>query len=318
MCRVCLSTFIYGDKYQDYIPFLVYSCHASNPGYDILLFLHGKLRPDIRALVDWIGKKNISFVENAFVDCPRMNPLKSKCLRWVMYDERFLGYDYLYVVDIDMIYIKEPMPLHEQHRIHMEKTGLPYDNLARHFQRRPWRFVNIGYRIKHAGFTAFLPYLFGSRNDYRASGLHFIDVKPYYAVIDAEIREKYRKMIYNDSFLKYCLSSNDEAFLYSVLEREGLHPEKMPVQTESYIMLDFNNPERDQFRPHHGIHLGIFREDLQAEGRRKTILDSEPYAYYLDRFKADYLTDPLFKELLDHSSDGIKRQFDNLFRYYNI
>ena len=247
-----------------------------------------------------------------------MNSLKAKSLRWVLYDDAFIDYDYLYVVDIDMIYIREPLPLHEQHVRHMSTTGLPYDNIARHFKRHPFAMSSIGQRFKLAGFTAFFQFLFGTRDDFRVSGLHFIEVKPYFQVISGATREKYRKMIYNGSFMKLCLSSNNESFLYSMLQRETLKPDMLPVQTESYIMLDFNNPRRAEFRPHHGIHLGVFREDLQSKGKRKTILDSSTYLYYINHFKEDYLSDSLFVFLLNASSESIKNQFDNLFRYYKI
>lgn len=318
MAKVCLTTYIYGTEYQKYIPFLVYSCHKSYPEYDIILFLHETLQPVIKKQLDLIKKSNLKIIEHVYSDCPHMNSLKAKSLRWVLYDQSFSQYDYLYVVDIDMIYIREPLPLHEQHLLHMSTTGLPYDNIARHFKRHPFSFSSIGQRLKHTGVTSFFRFLFGSRDDYRASGLHFIKVHEYFNRLTEPIREKYRKMIYNGSFTKLCLSSNNETFLYSMLLTEGLKPDKLPVQTESYIMLDFNEPTREEFRPHHGIHLGIFRADLQAKGKRKTILDSSTYSYYIEQFKQNYMKDSLFFSLLDNSSDSIKRQFDNLFRYYGF
>ena len=318
MSKVCLTTYIYGEEYQKYIPFLVYSCNKSYPEYDIKLFLHEELQPAILQQLDLIGKKNLLINENVFADCPKMNSLKAKSLRWVLYDKAFENYDYLYVIDIDMIYIREPQPLHEQHVLHMTTTGLPYDNIARHFKRHPFSLPSIGQRYKLAGLTAILPYFWGTRNDYRASGLHFIDVKKYFSVLSEPRRKEYQKMIYNGTFMRLCLSSNNESFLYSMLHREGLNPEKLPVQTQSYIMLDFNNPTRAEFRPHHGIHLGIFREDLQGKGKRKTILDSSTYLYYIKTFKQDYLSDSLFVFLLNNSSESIRSQFDNFFRYYGI
>ena len=318
MAKICLTTYIYGEEYQKYIPFLVYSCNKSYPEYDIKLFLHERLHPEIQQQLDLIGKNNLVITENVYADCPKMNSLKAKSLRWVLYDDVFLDYDYLYIVDIDMIYIREPLPLHEQHVQHMSTTGLPYDNIARHFYRHPFAISSIGQRYKLAGFTAFFQYFFGTRDDFRVSGLHFIDVRQYFDVLSESMREKYRKMIYNGRFMRLCLSSNNESFLYSILQKEGLKPDLLPVQTESYIMLDFNNPTRAEFRPHHGIHLGIFSEDLQSKGKRKTILDSSTYSYYIDHFKQDYLSDSLFVLLLNSSSDTIKIQFDNLFRYYKI
>lgn len=318
MAKVCLTTYIYGEEYQKYIPFLVYSCDRAYPEYDIRLFLHENLQPAIRQQINLIKKNNLAIKEKVFADCPNMNSLKAKSLRWILYDYTFDDYDYLYVVDIDMIYIREPQPLHTQHIIHMSTTGLSYDNIARHYKRHPLRLISIGQRLKLAGFTAFLPYLLGSRDDYRATGLHFIQVKNYYKLLTEIKRDKYRQMIYDGSFMKLCLSSNNESFLYSMLKREGLRPDKLPVQTQPYVMLDFNNPERAEFRPHHGLHLGIFREDIQAKGKHHTILDSSTYSYYINHFKQDYLSDSLFTLLLNNSSESIQSQFDNLFRYYGI
>lgn len=318
MARVCLTTFVYGVKYQAYIPFLVYSCHKAYPEYDIRLYLYDKLNTGVKKQLDLIDANNVVIKERHFADCPKMNSLKAKSLRWVLWDDAFMEYDYLYVVDIDMIYIRESQPLHEQHILHMTTTGLAYDNIARHFKRHPFSASSLGQRFKLAGLTAFIPFLFGTREDNRASGLHFINVKQYFSVFTESKRKEYQNMIYNGRFMRLCLSSNNETFLYSMLQRVGLNPDKLPVQTQSYIMLDFNNPTREEFRPHHGLHLGIFREDLQAKGKRKTILDSSTYTYYIDIFKRDYLSDSLFLSLLNKSSVTIKKQFDNLLRYYNI
>ncbi|MBR5399884.1 MAG: hypothetical protein IK103_08860 [Bacteroidales bacterium] len=317
MDKVCLTTYVYGEKYQDYIPFLVYTCNRSYPEYDIILFLYDKIRPEIKQQLDLIGSKKLTLLEEAYNDCPSMSPLKAKSLRWVMYDERFNKYDYIYVVDIDMLYIREPMPLHLQHLQHMSTTGLCYDNIVRHFRRK----VNLRStvrRIKYAGLRGLWQFWFSSKDDFRVSGLHFFAVKQYFSVIDSSVREKYKKMIYNGSFVKLTLSSNNEAFLYSMLRMEGLKPDLLPVQTKSVIMLDFNNPTRPQFRPHHGIHLGIFRDVISSTEKRSGILNSEPYKYYIFKYRSEYSKDPLFQDLLRLSSSEIRGYISNLNTYYKI
>lgn len=314
--KVCLTTFIYGIKYQGYIPFLVYSCHKAYPDYDIRLFLYEKLDESVKKQIDLIGANNVFFYENTFADCPNMNQLKARCLRWVLWNEAFLQYDYLYIVDIDMIYIREPLPLHKQHIEHMKTTGLPYDNLVRCFQRHPLKPRSIAFRIKHAGLLSFFKFLFGSRNDYRLTGLHFIEVKPYFSMYDINLINKYKQMVYDDSFLSLTMSSNDEAFLYQIMKQINLNPDKIAIQTESYKMLDFNNCSRPEFRPHHGIHMGIFRQDLR--GKRKTILDCAVYQYYIQHFKKSYLPDPVFLHLYQIAPSFIKAQFTNFYNYYNI
>ena len=42
--KVCVTTYIYGEKYQDYIPLLIYSIHKVYPEYYIILFLYGVLQ----------------------------------------------------------------------------------------------------------------------------------------------------------------------------------------------------------------------------------------------------------------------------------
>ena len=215
-----------------------------------------------------------------------------------------------------MLYIREPKPLHEQHIEHMLTTGLPYDNLVRCFQRYPFRLRSIINRIKNAGFRSFFNYLFGSRKDFRLSGLHFIAVTSYYNTLDAEHRFKYKQMIYDGRFVSLMMSSNKEACLYQIMTRMNLHPEKLAIQTESTKMLDFNNCSRPEFRPHHGIHLGIFRQDLR--GKRKTILDCDTYQYYIREFHTKILTDPVFLDLYHSAPLFIKKQFDGLIAYYHL
>ena len=314
--RVCLTTYIYGMKYQAYIPFLVYSCHKAYPEYDIRLFLHEELDPSVRHLLEYIHKDNLYITEKVFADCPNMNALKAKSLRWVLWDDAFLDYDYLYVVDIDMLYIREPKPLHEQHVEHMQTTGLPYDNLVRCLQRHPFKPRSIAFRMKNAGLRSFFNYLFGSRKDYRLTGLHFIAVQPYYSIFTSELREKYKKKIYDGSFVSLMMSSNNEAFLYQMMKQVNLHPEKLAIQTQSYKMLDFNNCSRPEFRPHHGIHLGIFSQELNFT--QDSTLDSDVYGFYVDQFKLLILSDPVFIQLYNNSTENIKMIFNRVLSYYKI
>ncbi len=316
MEKVCLTTYIYGEKYQHYIPFLVYSCHKAYPQYDIILFLHEKLDAGIKVLVDKIGATNVQIKECVFSDCPKMSGLKAKSLRWVLWDDTFLNYDYIYVIDIDMLYIKEPTPLHIQHIEHMRTTGLPYDNMARCFTRKPFKLTSLGQRLKYAGVHNIFRFLFGSRIEYRASGLHFIEVKQYYQILTKVHREKYLRMIYDGTYIYSVMFCNNEVFLYNMLKDIGLCPEKMAIQTRPENMLDFNNTTRAEFRPHHGIHLGIFR--VQWEPGTNTILESDTYKYYVNIFRREILTDKLFKEIYNAIPQDLQLQFDRLIYYYGL
>ena len=313
--RVCLTTFIYGVKYQEYIPFLVYSCKKAYPEYDIVLFLYEKLAPHIKDQLSLINIKNVYIREETFNDCPQMTPLKAKSLRWVLWDDVFKEYDYLYIVDIDMFYIREPKPLHEQHCEHMKTTLLPYDNLARCFERHPFNLISVGSRVKNAGLQNIFGFFFGTRKDLRLSGLHFIDVNKYYSIYNEEQRAKYQRMIYEGKFMRNVYSCNNESFLYLIMKEIGLEPERLAIQTNSNNMLDFDNCTRPEFRPHHGIHMGIFRQELQG---KHEILESDAYNYYVSQFSNNIMNDTVFVSLINMSSDSMRTHFDRLFRYYKL
>lgn len=317
--KVCLTTYVAGAKYQAYIPFLVYSCHTSYPEYDILLFVHGKLEDHVRKNLEFLSVPNCRIVENHFNDCPRMNALKAQSLRWVLWDEQFRQYDYLYMVDIDMFYIREPQPLHLQHIAHMKTTGLFFDNMRRRLDYRLCDIKLFLRRLKHARFYGLANYILSKHKFvYRATGLHFIKVKEYYTILSPHIINEYKQQIYSGLWLKRVLLPNDEALLYFILQEQGLSPEKMAVQTNSHISLEFENPTRAEFRPHHGIHLGIFRSDTPISDRPsdEIILHSSAYIYYSRVFKENILRDPVFKHLLEQSPVYISNEFERMFNYY--
>ena len=86
--KICLTTFVQGHLYQEYLPMLIYSIGKAYPEYDVKIFLHDTLRDDLRPALD------------------KMNSLVARSLRWVLWDESFRDYDYLYTIDIDMFYIR--------------------------------------------------------------------------------------------------------------------------------------------------------------------------------------------------------------------
>ena len=313
--KVCLTSFIYGDKYQQYIPILLYSIYKSYPEYDVVLFVYGDLSPEIKqALSRFSFFNKYRILDNTFSECNRMTPILSQSLRWVLWDDSFRNFDFIYYVDIDIIYIREPISLHEQHIMHMQTTGLCFDNLRR-TAKRTINLFSVARRFKYAKFTSLWKFLFGDILEYRATGLHFIKVKEYYSHLDSEKLIKYKKDILTGNWLKYTMLPNDEALLYHILEMEGMHPEKMAIQSNSYASLSYENPTRPEFRPHHGLHLGIFRGDSSIYA---DILRSETYSYYIKKFKEIYLNDALFMEILSISPAFINEEIEKLKRYYEI
>lgn len=317
--KMLLTTFIYGEKYQSYIPFLLYSCYKAYPQYDVILFVHGELNDNIKKLIYHLElKNNVRIRENCFDDCIKMTPAKSQSLRWVLWDDCFLEYHYLYTVDIDMFYIREPMLLHEQHIQHMDFIGVPISNLRRIAEHKRGNISQIKNRIKNAGIKSLYSFFTTNNTQFRLSGLHFVKIKEYYTLLTEEIRTKYTEEIYNNNIYKYVIGSgSDEILLHEIVEKIGIDTLKISLQTNSTNMLDFEKPNRSEFRPHHGIHMGVFRSENSVLHSEK-ILNSNPYRYYVDLFRKEIANDKKFLMILADAPDNIKYSFRLFFKYYKI
>jgi hypothetical protein len=288
-----------------------------------MLFIYGKLRADISAIVDTLRKHfyDIEIKEDVFSDCNKMNPLAAQSLRWVLWDEKFKAFEYLYFIDADILYIREPVALHEQHIRHMNyinDDGI--SNIVRKLAK--WsNFLRIYFTCyKLGGFKSVLYYLMNLHKDvYRMSGLHFVKIREYYSKITPELLNKYQQIIYEGDIFKNTKFPNDEALLYNMIKESGWEMCHFATQRTSVSMFGFDEPEKREFRPHHGIHLGIFRRDIDklpefAIGQ----LESDDYRYYIRYFEEYYLKDPFFLEMYKSLSDNIKLYFNRMFRYYKI
>lgn len=316
--KVCLTTYVYGSKYQDYIPLLIYSIGKAYPQYTVLIFIYETLRANVVVQLDIVRQfyTNFEIIENTFSDCPRMDSLKSKCLRWVLWNDLFNEYDYIYIVDIDILYSPERIPLHEQHKIHMKFIGSECVSNIRRLLHPS--FLGGLQVLKHYGVIPFLNY-WKCHGEYRTSGLHFFERKNYYKHVSETLRQKYKESIYKSKIYTHARLMNNEIFLTSLLEDADIRTDIFSIQSSSIAQLDPNNPCRGEFRPHHGIHLGIFREQLdQMSESTKQILNSDIYQDYIKYYCGNIKNDPVFVQLSLHFNDRLKKYFYSLEKYYSI
>lgn len=311
---MCLTTFVYGEKYQFYIPFLAYSCNKAYPEYDMHIFVYGQLSEVVRKQLNSLNlTMNLNIHENAFKDFTKMTPFISKTLRWLLWDDVFLKYDYLYTVDIDILYLREPILLHEQHKLHMEMLNLPFSNIARKLTYSPLNPITFLQTIKNFGLIRALQSLAIKRTQYRITGLHFVDVKNYYSKMDKKFLFKHRDRRKEGKMPRGIYRSSDEIYHYKLLEEVGFDLSSLAIQTDSVTMLE-PTPNRLEFRPEHGIHLGMFRGKNLDKGQIE-ILESNAYKYYFDSYVNDVRTDQIFLNLLSIAPDFIKSTFDKLDKY---
>ena len=325
--KVCVTTYVYGDKYQLYVPIAVWSIKKMYPEYDVIIFLHGKLNDELRSILMRLNLYDkIIIKEQTFSDCPRMNSNKARALRWVLWDRCFLNYDYLYIIDIDMFYIKEPIPLHEQHIYHMQNvTGLPFDNMRRVVQTEKFslkrQLYDFAVFVKNFGVRYIFDFLYRCReNILLLSGLHFVDVRKYYNVFTEEKIQCYVRSIYDGSYVKNMHTVNDEAFLYRIVKELGFNVNKLAAQdfvNAPYVHTDFDNYDKELFRPTHGIHLGNYRDGFPKE-KIECILSLKSERYYKWYIENVLLKENDFIEFLNILPENILVYFRRYFEFTGI
>lgn len=318
-----LTTYIAGTKYQAFIPLLVYSCKQAYPEYDIALFLHETLDPRVKQSLMETGLiDKVKILENIYNNGKRINRFQAQALRWVLWDDLFRSYKYLYIVDVDMFYIREPIPLHLQHKKHMDITRLPFDNLRRYLLldwKGALRYAK-NYHFKSLRFLITIIRNKGNRIP-QLSGLHFVDVGKVYTDDALNKLKEYRNLIISNNPIKGLNAFNDECLLYLIMESLGNDCSKLACQTDSISMLSFEDPCRAEFRPHHGIHLGLFRLDMISLNDKiesfRMILESDAYRYYIQEYKRLFYTDDFqrFIGKLPLITQGYIQRLNN---YYQI
>lgn len=318
MKKVCLTTFVYGKKYQEYIPFLLYTCHKAYPEYDVILFLYEKLDLQIKDRIDRLKLTNkVLILEEQFKECKDMTPLKSQSLRWVLWHDNFWEYDFLYIVDIDVLYIQEPVKLHIQHEEHIKTLGLPFSNIRRVSSYNPFLPKTLIKRIEAAGFSKLFAFFSnGFKPVDRLTGLHFISIPEYYSIFTQEKIEQFRNDILTGKFLEYILSYNDEVMLAYIMKNLGFDITKLGIRIHDEKMLHYDNFREKEFRPIHGIHLGIYR--IEKIVRTSRTANSSVYKFYYEVFKKEIMNDQDFIMLLKETPDIIKDQFRLLYKFIDI
>ena len=321
-----LTTYVSGEKYMSFIPLLVYSCKKAYPEYDIMLFLFEELGDDIKEILRQSNLLESVYIKEKVFNTSKkgITSLESCSNRWVLFDPCFLNYKYIYIVDIDMFYIREPKPLHIQHSERMLMTGLPFDNLMRCANIKI-NLRNILKRLLVSGIDRFDDFILRKdRKLLRLSGLHFIDAQKYYNSNNISKIKEFDRRLHNEKhFFPELLMPDNEALLYYIVTSLGYDCSHLGTQTNAVNMLDFNNNLRKEFRPHHGLHLGIFKNDFyevmskEAQNSVKPILESDTYRFYVNEYIKIYKSEEFqcFFNLLPIS---VKIFIERVNAYYDI
>lgn len=277
--KLCISTFVSGEDYQEFIPVYIFSILKAYPDYGILIFCGESLKSSVKHSCDLLKNiGNFKIIENFFPYTANnlSNRVISKLKRWLIYSDDFENYEYIYIGDIDMFIVKENPSLLTQHLIHCDTISLDYSNVIRRANGR------------------------------RITGLHFVKRKPYFEKA-LPVINRYAELIKNDCF-KYEFESS-EFLLYDIIEEAGLG--FCPRATDK---MGLHDPGKPTFRPPHGIHLAIFRnlflkkQDMIAPGfiermrKLKKVIDDPVFKSIEEKFESK-MVKRIFKKIHKFSLD---------------
>lgn len=323
MNKLCVVNYIYGEKYQGFIPLYIISLKESYPEYHIRLYIDNTLKEEIRESVDILCEyyDGITVIENYAQHTKFSKKAVSvqqiqRCQRWLFFDEAFLDYEAVYIGDIDLLICKEEKPLFEQHKLHCEVVGAPYSNISRAAGKRSLAPKMIARNIVKFGLGQSMKYYFGKTKPViKLSGLHFVLAKEYYAGVNGVIDKFYDELnlLAEGKSKRYNLCSfNNEAMLRDLVMDAGFNDCKLSTGLPYNIETD---AQKAAYRPHHGIHLGIFRAP-SLMGNEKAIIDSELYLSYYRQFCEIRNTEP-YKRVCGKFTEHLNNLISVMDNYYS-
>lgn len=309
-----MTGFVFGNTFQEYIPLLVYSIIKAYPDYKLLIFVRGNLQKHISKQLEILNPLGSFTIKENFHTKTNLRNQRGKALRWVTWVEEFHKYHSIYYSDIDMFYIKEEPGLYEQHMTHCKLIGKPFSNIQRSARTiNPYRIKNFLKSCKHNTFYSTFKRLFqGITTDSRLSGLHFIQTNKYNEKVGPLLNKYYEILIDEKTFKHHLNGFNNESFLYDLVNESGLGV-NIPTTSSNKEMFDAS-PTNTKLRPHHGLHLSIFK-DLKNIMHQQEIVDSSVYRKYFKIFFS-LQEDPIFKKIQHNFSEEVALLINNINTYY--
>ncbi|MFA0166276.1 hypothetical protein AB4438_08125 [Vibrio breoganii] len=316
--NLCMISYVFGEHYQNYIPLFYFSINKAYPDYDIKVFIDRPLLEHVKMQLSQITEsENLEIIEGCFENNSFSKHIAhGAAVRWLLHDYRLDAYKSVYVADIDIFYIRESVDIYTQHMQHCRAINKPFSNVLRIPRDTSKYNIKTFYFnfIKHKRYIIALKHFFYGCEQYQLTGLHFYQVGEYSSKIKS-IQGDYIKLINECRLLEHHKNGfNDEALLYDIINEMG-YANNLPIAKSNSDMLGSHSKESG-FRPHHGLHLGIFRTDKYSEFEHE-ILNSRIYKeYYKDFLEISETKE--FKDIEAFFSPEMKTEFNNMHNYYCI
>ena len=244
--KVCFSSVCTDDSYQFFVPLFVYTVKRAYPDAGVKVFIKGKAKPAVQEALKLIPWGGWEVKEDCFKSYHK-KPYVTNCLRFLVNEKEYKGYDYVFIKDIDFLIFNHKVSHLDYFKNAMGK--LPYFGV-----RGPYRHPRR-YNINRIGW----------KGDFtRIAGGSFVFKNPEWFEKTREMQKMYRKCIKEntsdgiDSYTPASYREYDEVMLYRIVKKAGL-----PTPTRK---------NKDIYKKHspklyRDIHLGDFTKKKHNKKR---------------------------------------------------
>ena len=318
----CVVTYVFGSEYQSFIPLYIYSINLEYPDYDIVIYVDRELDKKYQQNLAFLGAENYKirqFSPNCLglTEKAIRNYNISRAIRFMLMNEEYLDYSSIYSGDIDIFISHEDSPLYEQHIRHADYIKLPYSNCIRSYCENNSIKHLLGNVVRYGVIDTYRTAVFPIRKWYRLTGLHFMKTKECNDKIQDYLPTLVKKL--NDvaagkSDFWTMPSIYDESILYELMKGSGIGvPDNpAPEQASGLNLVQNRNPESVYFRPHHGLHLALWKKAIPDEA----IPLSNVYVnYYLD-FMKKLEEHSRLRQLISQKDNLCTTLIDRMLDYY--
>ncbi|MGW8324110.1 MAG: hypothetical protein ACWGNI_00310 [Desulfobacterales bacterium] len=244
--KICFSSVCTDDSYQFFVPLFVYTVKKAYPDAGVKVFIKGTMKPAVRDALKLIPQGGWEVKDGCFKSYHK-KPYVTNCLRFLVNEKEYKGYDYVFIKDIDFLIFS-----HKRSHIDYFKSAmgkLPYFG-ARGPYRHPRR-----YNINRIGW----------KGDFtRIAGGSFVLKNPDWFNKTRDILKEYRAHIKDgtsdgfDSHAPASYREYDEVMLFRIVRKAGL-----PAPTRK----NKNVYKKHSPKLYRDIHLGDFTKKKHNKKR---------------------------------------------------
>lgn len=314
--ELCILTYVFGEQYQDYIPLFIYSILKAYPDYFPIIFSELPIVKNVAKQLDMLREIGEFKIYDRYSPIPKLKGQRAKSIRWLFECEELAQYEAAYVGDIDIIIINESPALFKQHMVHCDIIGFPYSNLVRIAKKNH----SLWEALKENGLYGVLVSAFNFKyTDRKLTGLHFYKIVEYMAKLRPliplyleHLQDHSLQALWVTKHHSNCFSN--ENFLYDLMMDSGIG---VPPVVEDYgpHLLDYRNYDQVGFRPHHGIHLGVFRSEILSEHDREMLM-SDFYKEYYRQFCLATKNDDFYRKMSACFSPYLINLLEKMDKFY--